>query len=323
MPVVLVAASTPLSGKTALAAAIVQRLAYQGRRVVALRLGAGGDPGVAADAAFFATLPGARGRGGSPIPVGGAAGEIQRLAGDGVAIVEADAGADLTQLAAALDAPTILVQRGLPDEDATLALQNLALALGEHLLGVMLVGVPAGQIAAATGAMDEAALPLLAVLPEDRLLSAPTIGELASFLPAEVLLGEEDQDLVLEEILINPISADPGQPYFARRRNKVVITRSDKTDTQLAALASNTDCLLLTGGLLPSPYTLDRAANEEVAVLLARSDTRQTVRRLEGIFGTTRFGSERKLERMVQLLDGRIDWETIDRAIGAAGAPAR
>jgi BioD-like phosphotransacetylase family protein len=323
MPVLLIAATAPRSGKSALAAAIVQRFAYQGRRVLALRLGAGGDPGAAADAEFFATLPGARGRGGAPIPAGGALNEIQQLAGDGVAVIEADAGADVAALATALDAPTLLVQRGAPDEDATLSLQNLALALDARLLGVILVGVPASQLPAASTAMDEAALPLLGALPEDRLLAAPTIGELAAFLPAEVLLGEEEQDLVLEEMMINPISADPGQPYYARRRNKVVITRSDKTDTQLAALASNTDCLLLTGGLLPSPYTLDRAANEEVAVLLTRADTRQTVRKLEGIFAATRFASERKLERMSHLLEGRIDWQPIDEALHVAGASAR
>jgi BioD-like phosphotransacetylase family protein len=322
MPALLIAAPTQRSGKTALAAAFTQRLVYAGRRAVALRLGAGGDVGAAADAAFFATLPGARGRGGQPIPAADAAGEIARLAGDGVAVVEAGENTDIVAVATALDAATVLVQRGLPDDDAVLALQELALALGARFVGVVLFAVPAVLLGRAAQVLDDAALPLLVALPEDRLLAAPTIGEIAAFLPAEFLLGEEDADLVVEELMINPISADPGQAYYARRRNKAVITRSDKTDSQLAALASNTDCLLLTGGLMPSPYTLDRAANEEVAVLLARPNTLQTVRRLEDIFGTTRFGSERKLERVVELLNAGMDWQTLDRALAASSAPA-
>jgi BioD-like phosphotransacetylase family protein len=280
------------------------------------------DAGAAADAAFFATLPGARGRGGQPIPAADAAREIARLAGDNVAVVEAGENTDIVAVATALDAATVLVHAGLPNDDAVLVLQELALALGGRFVGVALFAVPAVLLGPAMQALDDSALPLLVALPEDRLLAAPTIGEIAAFLPAEFLLGEEDAGLVVEELMINPISADPGQAYYARRRNKAVITRSDKTDSQLAALASNTDCLLLTGGLLPSPYTLDRAANEEVAVLLARPNTLQTVRKLEDIFGTTRFGSERKLERVVELLNAGMDWQPLDRALAASSAPA-
>jgi len=324
MPVLLVAGSQPRqlgsaapagAGKTAFVAAITQRLAYDGRRVLALRLGGSGDPHAAADAAFFATLPGARGRGGAPVPADSAPAEVRRLAGDGIAVVEAGASDDPIGLAAALDATTLLVYRGLPDDDAILHLQEQALALEARFLGVALAAVPERAVASVRSLMDDAALPLIAAVPEDRVLYAPTIGEIAEQLDAELLLGDEAEGEVIENLMIGPVSSDPGQPYYAREGNKAIITRSDKTDLQLAALQTDTACLILTGGLSPSPYTLDRASNEEIAVMLTRAPTRDAVSRLEDIFLRSRFGSERKLERMAELLRDRLDYEAITAAL--------
>src|SRR5581483_7688946 len=108
----------------------------------------------------------------------------------------------------------------------------------------------------------------------------------------EIILGEPDLDQTIEHILINPVTVDPGQPYYARLRNKAVITRSDKTDLQLAALQTQTDMLILTGGLPPSPYTIDRAAGEEVPLVLTRADTRGAVQLLEDVFTESRFAGD-------------------------------
>jgi len=74
--------------------------------------------------------------------------------------------------------------------------------------------------------------------------------------------------------------------------------------------------LILTGGVDPSPYTIDRAADEEISVLLTRLDTRATVSRLENIFLSSRFESEQKLERMRALLDEHLDWGALRQALG-------
>ncbi|HLZ70588.1 MAG TPA: DRTGG domain-containing protein [Dehalococcoidia bacterium] len=315
MRTLLIASLEPHAGKTGIAAALTQRLAYEGRRVLALRLGAAGDDRAAADARFFATLPDARGRGGAPLPADSAGPEIARLAEDGSAIVETPDGAEIAGLANALTASVIAVHRGAPAEDETLRLQNLALALGARFLGVVLTALPKSGVAPARTALDEAALPALAVLPEDRLLYAPTIGEIADLLHAHLLLGEAAEDNVIEELMIGPVSADPGQPYYTRRARKAVIARSDKTDSQLAAMQTDTDCLILTGGLNPSPYTLDRASNEEIALMVAPGDTQTTLRALEDVYGRSRFVSETKLERMSQLLHDELDFAPIGAAL--------
>src|SRR5579884_1563238 len=149
MRVLLIASLEPHAGKTGIAAALTQRLAYEGRRVLALRLGAAADDRATADARFFATLPGARDRGGTPLPADVSAEAIASLAEGGTAIVEAADGVDLAAQANRLDAAVILVHRGVPSEDDTLRLQNLALDLGARFLGVVLTALPKSAVAAA------------------------------------------------------------------------------------------------------------------------------------------------------------------------------
>lgn len=319
-PVLLVGALQPHLGKTSLAAAIALTLAYEGRRVLALRLaGDENDRDAArADAAYFRTMPFARGRGGGPVDLTAAlqSAREQDQTG-GLLVLEASAGADLADLAGQLNAGVIMPVRAA-DAAALQALGRLSAALGARLLGVVALAVPAALVEAARAALSDGPAPLLGVLPEDGTLYAPSVLELAEALDAEVVLGEPDESQIIEHLMIGPITTDPGQPYYSRPRSKrAVITRSDKTDLQLAAMHSDIDCLILTGGYPPSPYTIDRAADSEISVLLTRADTRGTVERLEDIFLTTRFAGEQKLERMRALLEQHLDWARLRQALCA------
>jgi hypothetical protein len=305
----------PHAGKTGVLAALSLKLAYQGRRVLALRLGDVSDPAAAADARTFATLPFARGRGGEPVSPA----QASDLVSEGsrpveILFLEADAGPQAQAAVERFDARIVLVVRGNPTgtiDDLTAA----ATALGPGLRGVVLAAVPEKQAAAARDAMRAVGLPLLALLTEDRALYAPSVGDIVDALDGEIILGEPDMDQAIEHILINPVTADPGQPYYARRHNKAVITRSDKTDLQLAALQTQTDLLILTGGIPPSPYTIDRAAGEEVPLLLTRATTREAVHLLEDVFVRARFSGELKVARMSELLDTQADQAVLSQLV--------
>lgn len=315
MITLLLLSPVPKAGKTALAAALALRLAYQGRRVLALRLGEPSHAAAAHDARLFAGLPFARGRGGAPLAPEAAL----RLASGGerpveVLFLEADPGPAAQAAAEQADARVVLVLRGAPGSQVELA-QTAAETLGDRLRAVVATAVPERQVGAAREALTGAGLPVLAVLPEDRTLYAPTVADLIEALEAEVILGEPDLEQAIEHILVNPVSADPGQPYYARRRNKAVITRSDKTDLQLAALQTQTDLLILTGGVPPSPYTIDRAAGEEVPLLLTRLGTREAVSRLEDVYARSRFAGDAKLERMRALLEAEADQRLLETLV--------
>ncbi len=308
----------PRAGKTGLAAALALHLAYQGRRVLALRLGDPTHAAAAHDARLYAGLPFARGRGGTPLTPE----EALHLASAGarpveVLFLEADPGPIAQTAAEQADARVVLVLR--PGSPGQMEMARAAAeTLGDRLRAVVATAVPERQLSAAREALAGAGLPLLAVLPEDRTLYAPTVADLIEALEAEVILGEPDLEQAIEYILVNPVTADPGQPYYARRRNKAVITRSDKTDLQLAALQTQTDLLILTGGVPPSPYTIDRAAGEEVPLLLTRLGTREAVSRLEDVYARSRFAGEAKLERMRALLEAESDRQLLEALVTEA-----
>lgn len=319
MKTLLVTSPARGAGKTAVAATLALRLAYEGHRVLALRLGSEGDDVARADAAFYAALPFARGRGGAPVP----ASEARRLAEEGGRpvdlVVLEDAGDGSGEaLAADPDTRVLAVLRGDP-RSATGALEAAMTQLGDRFAGAAAVGIPTRHLNSAREALIALNLPALALIPEDQTLYAPTVGDIVEALDAEIILGDPPPDQIIEHMLIGPLTTDPSDPYFKRRRNKAVITRSDKTDLQLSALHTQTDVLILTGGFPPSPYTIDRAAGEEVPIVLTRADTRETVARLSEVYGSSPFSGERKLERMTELL-GK-EWSIADMTAIAGLSP--
>jgi BioD-like phosphotransacetylase family protein len=166
----------------------------------------------------------------------------------------------------------------------------------------------AGTIVTCAPQVDAAAIAgragVICVLPEDSVLAAPSVEQIAAALQAR-WVARPDVLPSVARVMIGTIASDAAAPYFGARRRTCVVTRYDKTDVQLAALQTDTDALVLTGGGEPSPYLVDRVANSggETAVLLAQPGTVETVRAIEGLFGQARFDGAGKLDRAVALLD--------------------
>ena len=115
-------------------------------------------------------------------------------------------------------------------------------------------------------------------------------------------------------MLIGAISHDSADDYFARYNSKAIISRAEKVDLGLAALLSNAECLLLTGGHEPSPYLLDRASASTTTVALSPNSTTVTAKDIEGIYGISSFNHLEKADRILELLSGNIpdsDWDEL------------
>jgi BioD-like phosphotransacetylase family protein len=145
---------------------------------------------------------------------------------------------------------------------------------------------------------------MLAALPEDRTLAAPSVADIAAALRGKWLVESASHDAI-GRVMIGTVASDAASPYFQQRERTCIVTRYDKTDIQLAALLSDMELLVLTGGGQPSPYLLDRVAGsrDDVSVLLAEADTVDAMRSIEGLFGRSRFEGHGKLDRAVALLD--------------------
>jgi BioD-like phosphotransacetylase family protein len=191
--------------------------------------------------------------------------------------------------------------------------------LNESLAGVVINAVPRKRMPfvqeAAKPALEEQGIPILAVLPQERLLLSISVGELAKFLSGEILCGEDKVDELVEHLMVGAMSVDSALTYFRRKPNKAVITGGDRPDIQLAALETSTKCLILTGNLRPSPIILGRAAEVGVPMILARQDTLTTVEVIERFFGKTRFHQEKKIQRFEEMLADRFDFARLYEAL--------
>jgi BioD-like phosphotransacetylase family protein len=290
MAVLQIVSANERAGKTAIAAGLAKSFATQGR-VRLIRTGAG--EGAAADAIsfagyLFASTPG--------VAVDSAA--LSGFAENETVIVEADAGT--TPIS---DAPTLVVVR----TEASDADKALAATLGDRLVGTIATDVPAMAVEAVARDLTNAGMRPLAIVPEDLMLAAPSVGEIRDILKAQVLYDGENELEVVEDVLLSPVYSDPARPHFRRFASKAVLSPYNKTDFHLAAIDTQAACLVLTGGGAPSPYVVDRAQGEATTVLLAPHETPQTLTEMSEVWQRSRFRGERKAEAIHALLERRLD----------------
>jgi BioD-like phosphotransacetylase family protein len=276
MAVLIIASSQPRVGRSMIAAALAYRFGRDGTPVTLARLA--GDDSADVDARTFASLAYINAPG-NPL----SSKDLAALAAD--VIVEAPPGA-VAKLAGETKARVIDVRS--PSSPAL-----------DGASGAIVTGVPAAGVASVAAREG-----VLAVLPEDRTLAAPSVIDIASALKGKWLVEGESHGAI-GRVMIGTVASDAASPYFEARDRKCVVTRYDKTDIQLAALLTDMELLVLTGGGQPSPYLLDRVAGtrDDVAVLLAEAGTVDVMRSIEDLFGHSRFEGQGKLDRAVTLLD--------------------
>lgn len=316
MPSIVIASLLPAEGRTTVTAALGAYLSdSRDVRLGRIRAGEGADAPAEDDAIALAATPGCTSTGSALTEQEALAQARDAGAAGATLLLEAPAG-PAEELAKRLEAKVVLVSAATED----LALGDLAAAanaLGDSLLGVVLTRQPQRRIGAARSALEAPGVRCLAVLAEDRLLAGPNVRELAEALHASRLVEREGQDEAVEYVMLGPISADPGQPYFLQHGSKAVVNRFDKMDLHLAALATEPDCLILTGGQSPSAYLIDRVANSEarVTVLLSPETTVRTISLVDELYGHTRFGGERKIARAAELLRAQLDRSALEAAL--------
>ena len=313
MSTIVIASLEPRAGRTTVTAALGARLAAEGRavRLARLRSVDGADAPAEDDAQVLATVAGCSSSG-RALTEQEALGEAAD--GGSTFLFEASSG-EPQELVRKLSARAVLVTADAADQTID-DLVSAAAALGDALIGVIAVRQQERAVEPVAARLAERGLNCLAVVPEDRLLAGPSPRELAAVLHASSLVEGEDSGEAVEFVMLGPVSADPGQPYFLQHGTKAVVNRFDKMDLHLAALATEPDCLILTGGQQPSPYLLDRVEGAEpsLTVLLAPDSTVRTIQAVDELYGETRFAGRRKLDRAVELFE-RLDLTKLSEAL--------
>ncbi len=324
MSILYVTSDRDGAGKTALATALLSKLREEGKSVGYAKLFSR-DPASDGDVAF------ARGLLGGGAAEGPAPQEMSALSGGGAAegvtsavatwasgldgaVVEGPSAevADenrsevSAQLAEALDARVVVVL----GYDARLTgerISSLVAPFGHRAAGVVVNGAPRYRRREARQALESAVsgseIRLKGVVPEDRWMLTVTLGQVAEHLGGRWIMGEEKADCLVESFLIGGNIMDSGETYFGRSETKAVITRGDRPDIQLAALASASAGLVLTGGHEPVEYVYHEVEQQEVPLMVVPKGTKETSEALGSVLERSTAHHSDKVARFRALLE--------------------
>jgi uncharacterized protein len=201
-------------------------------------------------------------------------------------------------------------------DDCLMALERL----GDRLLGVVINDVSQGDFEFVNGdlrrCLEAAGVMVFGILPSSTLLRSVSVEELVGQLNAEVLCRKDRLDLMVEKLVIGAMNVNSALKYFRQGHNMAVVTGGDRTDLQLAALETSTQCLILTGHIPPSKTILSRAEEMEIPILSVDLDTLTTVEIIDQAFGQVRLHEPIKVECMFQMTEEYIDCDRLVECLG-------
>ena len=222
------------------------------------------------------------------------------------------------RIAANLGAPVLLVVSGQgrsPEEVRSLVDTCRAEIAAHHssVVGVVANRTDPGQLDAVRAALA-GDLPAW-VLPNDRLLNAPTVAQLVSTIHGTFVFG--DSEALGREALETIVAAMNVEHLVERLEDgAVVVTPGDRADILLGLLAAHSAAsfpslaaIVLSGGFTP-PEVIRRLVADQAATLPIISsplDTFETANAIAGVRGRLTKDSQRKKDTALALFERGVD----------------
>ena len=323
MPTVLVTGPAR-SGKTSIAAGLLARLHDAGRPAAYAKpftaaAGVDGDHAFAltvlAEALDIAVGPAPEAATGS---AGDAVNAVALLRAEAeTVVVEAVEGSPVADLAEALDSQVVEALGYSPALDYAQAIDAAAVRWGNRLAAVVVNAVPPYRVdsVTASAALSSASVEPV-VIPESRLMVAPTVAQVAQHLGACWVQEPVNADALIERFLIGGNIMDNGPTYYGRYANQAVITRAQRPDIQLASMLAETRCLVLTGPGEPTNYVRAEALERDIPLLQVATSTIETADALDRLIDSSTAHSLAKARHYAALLERHVGADTLNDWLG-------
>ena len=151
-------------------------------------------------------------------------------------------------------------------------------------------------------------IPVLGVIPYQKELTYLTAHFLAERLFAKVITGEMGLHRVIKNILVGAMSVNAlFQTSLFQREGKLVITPGDRADMILAAIESDTSCLVITNNILPSSNIISKAQERNIPMLLVPQDTYQVATNIDNLEILLTKEDSEKLSLVEQLIQKHVN----------------
>ncbi|MFH1639732.1 MAG: phosphotransacetylase family protein [Chloroflexota bacterium] len=218
-----------------------------------------------------------------------------------------------------IDSRVLLVMNYKPDLylDSILSARD---RLQDHLSGIIVNRIPESMTATIKGqiqrVMGRYGIPVVGMLPEDSLLCSISVSELAEILDGEILNVNNSEGVLIENFSVGAMNTEQALTYFRRIPKKAVITGGDRVDIQLAALETDTRCLILTGNYYPASVVLTQAAIQQVPIILAHTSTMEAVRKVDETLGHIRLRHAHQIKRLRDMIESDPGLAELSRSLG-------
>lgn len=227
------------------------------------------------------------------------------------------AGCPVPRLARDFNAEILLIEKSGEDSvvDDILQVQDCCIRWGTRIFGVILNRIPQDRLERTERVVkpfiEKAGIEVLGLIPEDKMLSAPTVREICDFIGGRVLAGKDGLDKMVEAILIGAMTPESAAKYFRKVTNELVITGGDRTDIILTALETDVAAIVLTGNLYPNVRVFPKADELNIPLILVPYDTYTTLQHVQKIIGRIKPKDSRRINAAVDLVKKNVDFMKI------------
>lgn len=192
--------------------------------------------------------------------------------------------------------------------------------LGDQLWGVVVNSLPPEgmEFARQVGVpyLEKRRIAVFGLLPQENLLRASSIGEIAQACEGRFLCCADSQQALVENLVVGAMGVEQAKARMQQIPNKALITGGDRVDMIIAGLESGAQVIVLTGNLQPSPLVVQQAAEMGVPLLLTPHHTLRAVELIEQFFGKSRVAQPEKLARFEALLNEHFDFARLYERLG-------
>jgi uncharacterized protein len=179
---------------------------------------------------------------------------------------------------------------------------------GDSFLGIVINKVPQCLLKKAKEEAASSPVKVLGVIPENRILLAVTVTELAESIKGKIVNKKGDAEELIENYMLGVLSPDSGVDYYKRKSNKAAVIRQERADMQLAALETPTAALVLAGSSQPPIYNvLNKADKKGVAVITTDAGINDIVKNIETTIAKARINQDKKLAKLGDMVKQNLD----------------
>jgi len=223
------------------------------------------------------------------------------------------------RIAANLGAPIVLSVKArdrTPVEVAQVVELCLVEIAGQHAHTAAVVAnrCEPSQMAAVAEAL-KSITPKAYVLPEEPLLDAPAVGDLAGAVDGDIVSG--DPELLNREAMGVLVAGMTAEHVLERLTDGVaVITPGDRSDVVLAVVSAHAaegfpslSCIILNGGLElhPAIAALVSGLNQRLPIIATTLGTFETASKVAATRGRVTASSQRKIDTAIELMETHVD----------------